>query len=101
MCGYDLLMTQKPPSEGGFCLRVNNLDCRLEPDGLCFVPFFFFFFDRHVKLDGIETDYFQLRAAIIALDNVAFVGIFVHLNLGVTFGAGSSWHRLLSSVISA
>jgi hypothetical protein len=68
---------------------------------LGFVPFFFFFFDRHVQLDGVEPDNFQLRAAIVTLDNVAFIGVFVHLNLGVAFGARSSWHLLYSSVIRA
>ena len=73
----------------------------LQADGLGLVPFFFFLFDGYVKLNGIKADDFQLRAAIFTLDRIAFIGIFVHLNLGLAFGARSSWHRVYSSVMIA
>src|SRR5882757_28234 len=86
---------------GGSYVQLRDVDCCFKLGGSGLVPLFFFFLRRHVKLDGIETDDFPLRAAIITLYKIAFISIFVHLNLGLAFGARSSWHRFYPSVIVA
>jgi hypothetical protein len=62
-------------------------------------PILFFFFNRYVQFDWIQTDDLQLSAAVRAFDGVAFVGIFIHLNFRVTFGARPSWHLSQPSVV--
>jgi hypothetical protein len=99
--GQRLPITRKPPREEWLPCSNSRCELPLEARGLCLVPFLLFFLHCHVKLDGVETDYFQLRAAIITLDNITFIRIFVHLNLSLAFGARSSRHRVYSSVMVA
>lgn len=57
-------------------------------------PIFFFFFDGDIKFYGVKTDYFQGSTAIGAFDDITLISVFIYLNVGVTFRAGSSWHLL-------
>lgn len=66
------------------------------------VPILLFFFHRYVQLNRVQTNHFKLSAAIRAFDNVAFVGVFIHLDNRFAFGARSSWHcRFFPPVFSA
>src|SRR3977135_3726678 len=62
-------------------------------------PILFFFFNRNIQFDWIQPDNLQLSAAVRAFNGVAFVGIFIHLNFSVTFGARPSWHLSQPSVV--
>jgi hypothetical protein len=57
-------------------------------------PIFLFFFDGYIEFYWIKTDNFQGSAAIRAIDDVAFISVFINLNIGITFRARSSWHLL-------
>ena len=58
-------------------------------------PVLFFLFRGYVQFDRVETHYFQGRTAIRAFDNVSFISLLVHLNFGIAFRTGSSWHLFI------
>jgi hypothetical protein len=58
-------------------------------------PIFFFLFHSHIQFDWVKTNYLQLSAAVRAFDSVALVGVFVHLDFSITFGACPSWHLVI------
>jgi len=53
----------------------------------------FVFFRSDIKFDRIQTDYFQLNAAIRTRYDIAFVRIFIDVDFGFTFRAITTWHQ--------
>ena len=49
----------------------------------------FFIFRREVQFDGVKTDHLQLGIALGAVNEFAFIHIFVDMNFGITFWASS------------
>ena len=58
-------------------------------------PVLFFLFCGNIQFNWVETYYFQSCAAIRAFDNVPLVSLLIHLNFGIAFRTGSSWHLFI------
>jgi len=58
-------------------------------------PVLFFLFRSNIQFDRVETYDLQSCAAIGAFNNVTFVSLLVHLNFGIAFRTGSSWHLFI------
>ena len=50
------------------------------------------FFFNEVEFYGIETDNFQLHAALFTIDNLAFISFDVDMDIAFTFGTRSGRH---------
>jgi hypothetical protein len=46
-----------------------------------------------VEFDGIEADEPKVRAALVAFDGIAFIGVFIHMYVRPAIRAGASGHN--------
>ena len=73
-----------PLVEGLVSVPNVEFDWDLKP-----VPMLFL---NNIKLDRIETYYFQISSTLFTRDNFALVGIHINMDIGIAFGASSGRH---------
>ena len=78
---------------GGPCFRYSTHRDERPAKLLC--PVLFFLLRSYIQFDRVETYDLKSCAAVRALDHVSFISLLVHLNFGITFRTGSSWHLFI------